>query len=93
MVDAIAAGTLKMIDITAFKFSNMNTVARRFAKNLIKQRSLEVKPKCYRLDTNATMKKMRPSPKINLTRRERPFLGYSNLYAVKHRTKKSKHIE
>lgn len=34
IVDAIAAGTLKMIDITAFRFSSMNTVAIRLATKL-----------------------------------------------------------
>ena len=34
IVDAIAAGTLKMIDITALRFSSMKIVARRFARKL-----------------------------------------------------------
>lgn len=43
IVDAIAAGTLKMIDITALRLSNMNTVARRFARKLNKQLSVTEK--------------------------------------------------
>lgn len=34
IVEATAAGTLKIIDITAFRFSSINTVARRFARKL-----------------------------------------------------------
>lgn len=34
IVEAIAAGTLKMMDITALRFINMNTVARRLARKL-----------------------------------------------------------
>lgn len=34
IVETTAAGTLNMIDITAFRFSSMKTVAMRFARNL-----------------------------------------------------------
>ena len=34
IVEAMAAGTLKMIDITGLRLSNMNTVAIKFARKL-----------------------------------------------------------
>ena len=34
IVDATAAGTLKIIDMTAFKFNNMKIVAMRLARKL-----------------------------------------------------------
>lgn len=41
IVDAIAAGTLKMMDITGFRFISMNTVARRFARKLEERISVD----------------------------------------------------
>lgn len=94
IVDAIAAGTLKIMDITAFKLRSMNIVAMRLATKLKRgQRIRSERVLNQSTLTHATMKKIKPSPKIIFTSLLRPLLGKRSLYPVRHKTRKSKTIE
>ena len=89
----MAAGTLKMTLMMAFKFMTMNVVAMRFEMKLL---STTVSTMPYNLiasiDTYAIMKKMRPSWNNSFTICEAPRRPMS-FTADRIRTVKSKHIE
>ena len=55
MVEAMAAGTLKMIAIIGFRFRSMKDVAIALATNLHEIRQ-EVEPRRYKDTTHATKK-------------------------------------
>jgi len=71
-VDAIAAGTLAIIDMTGFKLSNMKTYgsSNHYFRTCSIPKLLTV---ANRFDKKAIMKKMRPSPKIIPESFDRPI--------------------